>query len=349
MQDTASITLTPRSREEDAIVAKDASTPSPTAVQEFTNTVITDSNASDVVSDAIFGQLGVVVTDSEVIEYSSALALPELTECGYEQANFENNDTRDGNYESKDDYMSISNKYSLRSMGSSAKEESAVSISVGQRLLQQALSSLATSIPPATEFTAEVNVGHERQVIFHTNSLGIRLNRGIDGYVRIVSSSKDDNDQIVREGDIFAGDIVREVNDVDLRSPIDMAVWKMTIALMKMAPRPLTMTLAEELPDENVEEEDISNKSDMMHACNLSGERKKSKSATRAFVHLKKQSFAVDSDIKSAKVTKGEGIPPSLEELSEEHLASIELDQSRDAMDDFDECLLTPSQINNLL
>eukprot|EP00986_Skeletonema_menzelii_P014363 scaffold9470_cov131-Skeletonema_menzelii.AAC.5 len=246
-----SITLTPRSSYQDA-VTKASSTPSPSAVQDFRNTAITNSNASDVVSDAIFEQLGVVVTDSEVIEYSSAVALPELTEAyEYEQTDFEN-------------------------------------------------------------------------------------------YVNGV-----END-MVRDGDIFAGDIVREVNDVDLRMPIDMAVWKMTIALMKMAPRPLKIILAGELIDQNAgaDAEDVSAES-LSTTCNVieaqTGEDKKYRSATRAFRHLMKRPSVVDTNVSVANRNKG--APPTLEELSEEQLTSIELDQSRD----FDECMLTTAQINNLM
>ena len=94
MFETTSITLTPRTRDQDVnITTKASSTPSPNAVQDFRNSAITNSNASDVVSDAIYEQLGVVVTDSEVIEYSSALALPELTEA-YEHTDFEYDDSR---------------------------------------------------------------------------------------------------------------------------------------------------------------------------------------------------------------------------------------------------------------
>ena len=187
-------------------------------------------------------------------------------------------------------------------------------ITVGQRMLQQALSSLATPVPTDAEFITQMNVGNERQVLFYALSLGVTLNRGIDGYVRVVSASKVDDDQ-VRDGDIFAGDIVREVNDVDLRMPIDMAVWKMTIALMKMAPRPLIMVLAEELSDQHVDEEEINaspTTCDVTEA--QSGEDKKYRSATRAFRHLMKRSSAVDPN---------KGMPPTLEELSEEHLTSI--------------------------
>lgn len=59
-------------------------------------------------------------------------------------------------------------------------------------------------------------------------------------------------DELVREGDIKEGDVVREIAGVDLRRPIDGAVWKLTVGLIKMAPRPLVFMVAEELPPEAV-------------------------------------------------------------------------------------------------
>ncbi len=334
-----SITLTPQSKEEDANVTKASSTPSPNAVQDFGSTAITDSNTSDLVSDAIYEQLGVVVTDSEVIEYSSALALPELTEA-YEQADFEidGNCIEDSLDVSEDD---DTNRCSSRSRASPTKTQS-----VGQRMLQQALSSLATPIPTDTDFTDQIDVGNERQVLFYAQSLGITLNRGTDGYVRIVSATEVDDDQ-VRDGEIFAGDIIREVNDVDLRMPIDMAVWKMTIVLMKNAPRPLRMILGEELSGQDVVAEEVNVESPSTTSHVIEAVDKKSRSATRAFRHLMKRSPTIDSNVSDVNTNKGE--QPTLEELSEEQLKSIELDHSRDASDDFDDCMLTKSQIDNLL
>lgn len=345
MLEATSITLTPRSRDQDA-VTKASLTPSPSAVQDFSSTTITNSNASDVVSDAIFGQLGVVVTDSEVIEYSSAVALPELTEA-YEQTDFENDVNGDENDLNISEDNEANDRCSLRSRATT--NVNATTPTIGQRMLQQALSSLATPISTDSEFTYQIHVGNERPVSFYAKSLGVTLNRGIDGYVRVVSATKVEDNQ-VRDGDIFVGDIVREVNDVDLRMPIDMAVWKMTIALMKMAPRPLRMILAEELID-HCADVDYVNAESPPTTCNVTesqiGEDKKYRSATRAFKHLMKRSSTADKNATDNNTNKG--TPPTLEELSEEHLTSIELDHSRDAMDDFDECMLTAAQINNLL
>jgi hypothetical protein len=52
---------------------------------------------------------------------------------------------------------------------------------------------------------------------------------------------------IVRTGYIEVGDVVREAAGVDLRRPITNIMWGDTVALVKMAPRPITMIVAKEL------------------------------------------------------------------------------------------------------
>lgn len=54
------------------------------------------------------------------------------------------------------------------------------------------------------------------------------------------------SEEKVRDGEIHEGDLVREVCDVDLRKPIDSAIWKLTVGLIKMAPRPLEFVVATE-------------------------------------------------------------------------------------------------------
>ena len=97
---------------------------------------------------------------------------------------------------------------------------------------------------------------------FHTDSLGIKISRHTDGYVRVLSvspyrpfgSSPSSSSSgggggggLVREGEIRPGDVVREVGGVSLRVPIDSAVWKLTVGLVRMAPRPLKFVVASEL------------------------------------------------------------------------------------------------------
>ena len=139
-------------------------------------------------------------------------------------------------------------------------------IPVQHKLLYQCVSSFASPLRTTQQdqhlsSNLLLNVGQEREVLFHTDSLGIKLSRHTDGYVRVLSVTPyraatnnyhqgglDEKQQQLRTGEIYAGDVVREVCGVDLRYPIDSAVWKMTVGLMKMAPRPLQFVVARELP-----------------------------------------------------------------------------------------------------
>ena len=51
----------------------------------------------------------------------------------------------------------------------------------------------------------------------------------------------------VRNGRIQVGDVVREAAGVDVRRPITNIMWGDTVALVKMAPRPITLVVATEL------------------------------------------------------------------------------------------------------
>lgn len=344
-----SITLTPQSKDHDARVgvrAKVSFTPSPNAVEDFrSTTTITNSNVSDVVSDAIFGQL-VVVTDDEVIEYASPIALPELTEAYCEQTIDSENDVVD-----KTEH-DVAARYSSRSSVNDTP-----TVSLPQRMLRQAISSLASSVPTAedTESIPQLHVGNERHVLFYTSSLGIRLNRGTDGYVRILSVSQLDNDED-RVGDIFDGDVVLEVNGVDLRhTPIDSSDWKMIIGLMKMSPRPMKIVVAEELFNVDSSSSTTSSAScggttlDTIHEQQSKDDNRRRSGATKAFMHFMKRPSASEMNVNDANSNKK--MQPTLEELSEDHLASIDLDHSQDALEDdrFEESMLTTTQMNNLL
>jgi len=93
-------------------------------------------------------------------------------------------------------------------------------------------------------------VGVEREVIFLSESLGIKLNRGPDGVVRIFSVAPNTpTSQVLRNGKIEAGDVVREAAGVDIRRPITNVMWGDTVALIKMAPRPITLVVARELSE----------------------------------------------------------------------------------------------------
>ncbi|KAL7564176.1 hypothetical protein ACA910_021150 [Epithemia clementina (nom. ined.)] len=93
-------------------------------------------------------------------------------------------------------------------------------------------------------------VGEERKVYFFSESLGIKLNRGSDGIVRVIAVSPEKAaSPIARKGTIRNGDVVREAAGVDIRRPITNVMWGDTVALIKMAPRPITLVVAPELSE----------------------------------------------------------------------------------------------------
>lgn len=93
-----------------------------------------------------------------------------------------------------------------------------------------------------------LQVGPERPIIFLSDSLGIKLNRGGDGVVRVMSVVPDTpGSPIIRTGYIEPGDVVREAAGVDIRRPITNIMWGDTVALIKMAPRPITLIVAREV------------------------------------------------------------------------------------------------------
>ena len=92
--------------------------------------------------------------------------------------------------------------------------------------------------------------GPERSVVCISEGLGLKLNRGSDGIVRVLSVTDADapeNAHIVRRGEVLVGDVVREAAGVDLRRPITNVMWGDTVALLRMAPRPINILVAAEL------------------------------------------------------------------------------------------------------
>lgn len=97
---------------------------------------------------------------------------------------------------------------------------------------------------------SSLHVGPERVIMFLSESLGIKLNRGADGIVRVFSVTPNTaRSAIVRKGLIEIGDVVREAAGVDIRRPITNIMWSDTIALVKIAPRPITFVVAAELSE----------------------------------------------------------------------------------------------------
>jgi tetratricopeptide (TPR) repeat protein len=98
--------------------------------------------------------------------------------------------------------------------------------------------------------TKALQCGPERNVLFLSEALGIKLTRGPDGIVRVIDVSPDvPGSPIARKGSIEVGDIIREAGGVDIRRPITNIMWGDTVALIKMAPRPIVLVVAKELTE----------------------------------------------------------------------------------------------------
>ena len=92
-----------------------------------------------------------------------------------------------------------------------------------------------------------LQVGLEREVIYFSESMGVKLNRGPDGVVRVISAAPPSaQSAIAREGDMDVGDVIREAAGVDMRRPITNIMWGDTVALIKLAPRPIKLIVAPE-------------------------------------------------------------------------------------------------------
>jgi hypothetical protein len=93
--------------------------------------------------------------------------------------------------------------------------------------------------------------GDEVSVVFLSESLGVKLNRGADGWVRVLWVAREEpGSPLARQGaTIEVGHVVREAAGVDLRRPITNVMWGDTVALIKMAVRPITLVVAPELSD----------------------------------------------------------------------------------------------------
>jgi len=132
------------------------------------------------------------------------------------------------------------------------KEEGKIPKLPPPRFVPREEQSVSTPIPPMPSHwpklgtSSTLKVGPELEAVFHSESLGLQLNRGTDGIVRILQVS--DAPTIVREGaPLRPGLVVRQVCGVDLRRPLTNVMWGDTVALVQMAPRPIRMLVAEEL------------------------------------------------------------------------------------------------------
>mmetsp|Transcript_9014 Transcript_9014/g.18002 ORF Transcript_9014/g.18002 Transcript_9014/m.18002 type:complete len:912 (-) Transcript_9014:70-2805(-) len=90
-----------------------------------------------------------------------------------------------------------------------------------------------------------ISLGTERLVQLYSSDpedLGIEIEHSDDGYVRISSTAGDG----MFEGTVHAGDIVCEIAGVNMRRPITEHMWRLTTGLMKVAPKPIEVIVAEE-------------------------------------------------------------------------------------------------------
>uniref|UniRef100_A0A7S2KJ43 PDZ domain-containing protein n=1 Tax=Skeletonema marinoi TaxID=267567 RepID=A0A7S2KJ43_9STRA len=90
-----------------------------------------------------------------------------------------------------------------------------------------------------------ISLGTERLVQLYSSDpedLGIEIEHSDDGYVRIASTAGDG----MFEGTVHAGDIVCEIAGVNMRRPITEHMWRLTTGLMKVAPKPIEVIVAEE-------------------------------------------------------------------------------------------------------
>jgi hypothetical protein len=85
----------------------------------------------------------------------------------------------------------------------------------------------------------------ENDVIFRSQAMGIRLKRGEDGFVRVVSVTQATmGSSIERVGAIEPGDTIKEAAGIDLRSPITNSKWGEAVTQIRHAPRPMTFVVA---------------------------------------------------------------------------------------------------------
>jgi len=108
--------------------------------------------------------------------------------------------------------------------------------------------------------TSSLRLGPKRDIFFISERLGLRLNCGADGIVRVIWVSEDKSSGEVggytepsklihRMGKVESGDVVREAAGVDLRRPITNTMWSNTLKLLKVTPRPLKFVVSKELSE----------------------------------------------------------------------------------------------------
>ena len=219
-------------------------TPSPTSVEGFPSAANSASaNRPAIVSRLIAHHMNDIVDSDEeetvdlVLPSSNMVAIPDLDDLNLTTADIDADD------ESSSPAQTSSSDFMPPGTPEILTPKQTPEQVLQRKLLLQSVSSMVCGTETSL-LGLNLNLGPERAVYFRENSLGIKISRHGDGFVRILSVTiKNDTNRI---GDIFEGDLVREVSEVCLRKPIDSAEWNMTVGLIKMAPRPLKMILARE-------------------------------------------------------------------------------------------------------
>jgi len=91
---------------------------------------------------------------------------------------------------------------------------------------------------------------YRREIVFRSYSLGLRLQRGRDGFVRVCSvaesmiESAPSSSSIVRDGRIFPGDFLLAAGGIKLCCPITSNQWGDVVGWIRSAPRPMTFVVA---------------------------------------------------------------------------------------------------------
>mmetsp|Transcript_17522 Transcript_17522/g.26608 ORF Transcript_17522/g.26608 Transcript_17522/m.26608 type:complete len:588 (+) Transcript_17522:63-1826(+) len=171
----------------------------------------------------------------------------------FDQAYYDKAETAIEEGQDVDDGKSVSTSRSLRSI------KSVVPKLPPPRFVprEEAMAKVPNIPPPPKHWPQQsprtpsaLKIGPERNVVFLSDSLGVKLNRGPDGIVRVLSVIPNTpGSPIIRNGNLEVGDVIREAAGVDVRRPITNVMWGDTVALVKMAPRPITLVVAKEISE----------------------------------------------------------------------------------------------------
>ena len=191
---------------------------------------------------------------------------------------------------------------------------------------------------PQQSPNSELRIGPERDVLFYSESMGVKLNRGPDGIVRIMSIAPISSGSLVsRKGEIHVGDVVREAAKVDMRRPMTKVMWGDTVTVVKLAPRPVKLVVAKE---ESPVPQSVSEEMTRLKGDNVSLTPSKKDKGKKIFSPSKKgrgRKFFSPSPangeepVSQSIASKTEGEDGGAED-------EVKLDYSGDMLEDFPQC-----------